>query len=218
MIDAKHTPGPWHTSGSNKCTVYDKFGQRIVNSFEGVMATQRSDTECAFNAQRIVACVNACEGLSMEFLERIDSIESALIGKLIETQYLESLCGKMEMGVLMTKTMKVEGPLHVVCQCDICKAQPEQEPVAWMDGTDLTVRADIREKLNYKGSWVDMDRAIPHHWVPFLYTTPPQRSWVGLTDAEIKEIVGPYGDTPVKGYTRKLFDQIETKLKEKNNG
>jgi hypothetical protein len=25
---------------------------------------------------------------------------------------------------------KVEGPLHVVCQCDKCKAQPEQEPVA----------------------------------------------------------------------------------------
>jgi len=45
-----------------------------------------------------------------------------------------------------------------------------------------------------------------------------QRTWVGLTDEEIKEIVGPYGDTPIKGYTRKLFDQIEAKLKEKNNG
>jgi hypothetical protein len=49
-----------------------------------------------------------------------------------------------------------------------------------------------------------------------LYSTPQQRTWVGLTDEEIKEIVGPYGDTPVKGYTRKLFDQIEAKLKEKN--
>jgi hypothetical protein len=34
----------------------------------------------------------------------------------------------------------------------------------------------------------------------------PQRPWVGLTDDEIKAIVGPYGDTPIKGYTRKLFD------------
>jgi hypothetical protein len=42
------------------------------------------------------------------------------------------------------------------------------------------------------------------------------REWVGLTDDEIKEIIGPWGDTPIKGYTRKLFDQIETKLKEKN--
>ncbi len=40
--------------------------------------------------------------------------------------------------------------------------------------------------------------------------------WVGLTDEEIKEIIGPWGETPVTGYTRKLFDQIEAKLKEKN--
>ena len=46
--------------------------------------------------------------------------------------------------------------------------------------------------------------------------TPPKRPWVGLTDEEIKEIVGPYGDMPIKGYTRKLFYQIEAKLKEKN--
>lgn len=45
-----------------------------------------------------------------------------------------------------------------------------------------------------------------------------QRPWVYLTDEHIKEIVGPYGDTPIKGYTRKLFDQIEAKSKELNNG
>jgi hypothetical protein len=44
----------------------------------------------------------------------------------------------------------------------------------------------------------------------------PGREWVGLTDEEIKEIIGPWGDTPIKGYTRKLFDQIEAKLREKN--
>ena len=43
-----------------------------------------------------------------------------------------------------------------------------------------------------------------------------KREWVGLTDEEIKGIIGPWGETPVKGYTRKLFDQIEAKLKEKN--
>ena len=46
--------------------------------------------------------------------------------------------------------------------------------------------------------------------------TPPQRTWVYLTDEHIKEIVGPWGDTPIKGYTRKLVDQIEAKLKELN--
>ena len=45
-----------------------------------------------------------------------------------------------------------------------------------------------------------------------------QRPWVYLTDEHIKEIVGPYGDMPIKGYTRKLVDQIEAKSKELNNG
>jgi len=43
-----------------------------------------------------------------------------------------------------------------------------------------------------------------------------QHQWVNLTDDEIKEIVGSWGDTPIKGYTRKLMDQIQDKLKEKN--
>ena len=46
----------------------------------------------------------------------------------------------------------------------------------------------------------------------------PQHPWVGLTDEEIKEIIGAWGDTPIKGFTRELFDKIEAKLKDKNNG
>ena len=46
--------------------------------------------------------------------------------------------------------------------------------------------------------------------------TPPQRTWVYLTDEHIKEIVGPWGDTPIKGYTRKLVGRIEAKSKELN--
>jgi hypothetical protein len=45
-----------------------------------------------------------------------------------------------------------------------------------------------------------------------------QKPWQGLTDEEIKEIVGAWGSLPISGYTRKLFDQIEAKLKEKNCG
>ena len=44
----------------------------------------------------------------------------------------------------------------------------------------------------------------------------PERKWQGLTDEEIKEIIGPWGGEPIKGYTRELIDQIEAKLKEKN--
>ncbi|MFU5563164.1 hypothetical protein ACM7V5_19615 [Pseudomonas aeruginosa] len=59
----KHTPGPWHVGGPNKCTIYDKHGQRLANSFEGVMATQRTDSECEANARLIVAAPELLEAL-----------------------------------------------------------------------------------------------------------------------------------------------------------
>ncbi len=50
---SKHTPGPWRTGkgAGSRYTVYDKFSQRVGDFFEGVMATQRSDEECAANAK-----------------------------------------------------------------------------------------------------------------------------------------------------------------------
>jgi len=77
-------------------------------------------------------------------------------------------------------------------RCGHCCPQPTQKPDFWAL-FDETQRLRAELKFN---------------------TTP--RQWVGLTDEEIKEIIGPWGDTPIKGYTRKLFDQIEAKLKEKN--
>lgn len=62
-MSAKHTPGPWHVGGRDKCTVYDRFNQRLANSFEGVMATQRSDSECHANARLIAAAPEMLEVL-----------------------------------------------------------------------------------------------------------------------------------------------------------
>ena len=75
------------------------------------------------------------------------------------------------------------------------------EPVAWMDGQGNLYRYPD-----------DADRG---QTMRPLYL---EREWVNLTDNEIKDIIGSWGDTPVKGYTRKLMDQIQDKLKEKNNG
>jgi len=44
----------------------------------------------------------------------------------------------------------------------------------------------------------------------------PKHNWVSLTDDEIKEIIGPWGDTPIKGYTREMFDKIDEALRRKN--
>jgi hypothetical protein len=44
-----------------------------------------------------------------------------------------------------------------------------------------------------------------------------KKTWQSLTDDEIKEIVGGYGNKGGIGdYTRELFDKIEAKIREKN--
>jgi predicted house-cleaning NTP pyrophosphatase (Maf/HAM1 superfamily) len=45
-----------------------------------------------------------------------------------------------------------------------------------------------------------------------------RRVWQYLTEDEIKEIVGGYGNEGgIGGYTRELFDKIEAKIREKND-
>lgn len=78
-------------------------------------------------------------------------------------------------------------------------AQPEQEPVACI-GT------------NGELMWLNKPRVIYSKPQP-LFTTPPQRTWVGLTDEEKAELDAEYGDD-----TLAHLDAIEAKLKEKNNG
>ena len=73
-------------------------------------------------------------------------------------------------------------------------AQPEQEPVAWMQSDEAHISL-----------WKDNYHTIP------LFTHPPQRTWVGLTRMElIKCGVFPWG------MSYQLCQAIEAKLKEKN--
>ena len=93
--------------------------------------------------------------------------------------------------------------------------QTEQEPVAW--------RAWVSKFPQGTGSdWVYVTKPIMKdsiHNQP-LYTTPPQRTWIGLTDSEISEAIFLMGfplefkteNTIVKNIVRNL----EAKLKDKN--
>ena len=79
-------------------------------------------------------------------------------------------------------------------------AQPEQEPVAW------TVAGQVRD-------WgKDFSAYQTQHYVRPIYTSPPQREWVGLTDDEIDAALGVYDSFGGRLDARK----IEAKLKEKN--
>ena len=87
-------------------------------------------------------------------------------------------------------------------------AQPEQEPVAWIcEGS----ASDEKHAIDY---WQEDIDAIPIGTQ--LYTTPPQRPWVGLTDEEIKSLPSwwpSYEDAPA---LIQLVKDVEAKLKEKN--
>ena len=45
-----------------------------------------------------------------------------------------------------------------------------------------------------------------------------KQEWVGLTDKDIKDVVGRNDSGGIGAYTREMFKQIEAKLKEKNGG
>jgi hypothetical protein len=86
--------------------------------------------------------------------------------------------------------------------------QPEQEP-EWYHGVDKHGCNRFYHKTEARTSEFNTP----------LYTTPPKREWVGLTDEEIWETVSRIGtsDSDVNPYA-KLADAraIEAKLKEKN--
>jgi hypothetical protein len=73
--------------------------------------------------------------------------------------------------------------------------------------------ADLLEEVNEETGRCSV-RIFDHAKV-LIRKLEERRKWHYLTDDEIKEIVGSYGDG-VGGYTRELFNKIEAKIKEKN--
>jgi len=81
----------------------------------------------------------------------------------------------------------------------------EHEPVAWANSFDLQ-NFDMKVRTG-----PDL-----HHTVP-LYTAPPKREWVGLTDEEVSEIIDrEIGFNSCWGPEEKFARAIEQALKEKN--
>jgi hypothetical protein len=89
-------------------------------------------------------------------------------------------------------------------------AQPEQEPVLWFNPNAGTIEYSVSDEP--AGEW-----NVP------LYTAPPKREWVGLTDGEIAKadcVAMDYIGAGEYGLAEEtIFDfakAIEAKLKEKN--
>ena len=77
-------------------------------------------------------------------------------------------------------------------------AQPEQEPYGWISNEDGWFRKHEIADLAFKAD------AIP------LYTAPPNKEWVGLTDQEIKEYKWMGQDVIA------IVEEVQATLKDKN--
>ena len=91
----------------------------------------------------------------------------------------------------------------------------KQEPVAWrtFDGEGGYDYRSYEMNETYDKEWAERN---PNHkgWVEPLYTAPPKREWVGLTDEEHDSIKHNYHNMT---WTLEMFGRaIEAKLKEKN--
>jgi hypothetical protein len=89
-------------------------------------------------------------------------------------------------------------------------AQPEQEPVVWM----------YQDKSTHEVRFQKHMRDFVDHGATYetpLYTTPPQRQWVGLTDREVDECYELVMFDPEVTPSRVLvYKAVEAKLKQKN--
>ena len=94
-----------------------------------------------------------------------------------------------------------------------------QEPVAWMFQHDETGRMNYVSNDGIHNPTMFLEMNPRYALVCPLYTTPPQRTWVGLTDEDKHEIELRAGITEDDdGYiVSQVFKLTEAKLKEKNH-
>lgn len=133
--------------------------------------------------------------LKDEFYEEtVDALKAAL-----EQPEQEPTCPECKAAVLYE---------CVACSSNNYPPKTKQEPVAWaVQGITQMIRGEFAE-LDAKSK----AKRIGGTCVAYpLYTAPPQRPWVGLTDEEIDSCWYQSG-----GVTPGFARTVEAKLKEKN--
>ena len=90
-------------------------------------------------------------------------------------------------------------------------AQPKQEPVPTLE--------DIEQEI-YENTRIFVSRDVMEWMIRRYYTSPPQRTWVGLTDDEISDLwswsMTREAERTATTQQHAFARAIEAKLKEKN--
>ena len=120
---------------------------------------------------------------------------------------LEDIFGKNKVDVTVINVIKEVLAEHAMSEVQRLGQEIEQEPVAWLSTDSIGERH------------LCFDKPLDNDPVQPLFTSPPQRTWVGLTKEQISEFdiwhdnreeeVGWVNPSEIVAY-------IETKLKEKN--
>lgn len=93
-------------------------------------------------------------------------------------------------------------------------AEPAPEPVAWMwDYKRLDGHVETKVIFAQRYSPGDLAYVLDGKNATPLYTAPPRREWLSLTDDERLEVAGIDG---ADEWFWKVVEAIEAKLKEKN--
>lgn len=96
-------------------------------------------------------------------------------------------------------------PIMYAIEAELTK--PEQEPVAKVILTETLGLPTMQ--------WLDLTRQFDFKGGEFLYTSPPRKEWVGLTDEEVNR-AADYEDQSY-GFVKGVL-WAQAKLKDKNNG
>ena len=118
--------------------------------------------------------------------------------------HIESLYGRSESYTATIKKAMLKA--HQALKEALAQTQ---EPVAWLSTDSIGERH------------LCFDKPLDNDPVQPLYTTPPQRTWVGLTKKEILLVNEKQDESIIAAPDDELIQfarAIEAKLKEKNNG
>jgi len=86
-----HTKEPWIVTGGERIKYIEaRIGNGMLQEIASCMVCEQGELEA--NARRIVACVNACAGISTELLEKVNNFSKAAALQVIaDHEYMEQL-------------------------------------------------------------------------------------------------------------------------------
>ena len=131
-------------------------------------------------------------------------------------------CGTAEAITALREALEEQksGIKQVIELYDSPDQPAQQEPVAFYVYKPTLPRGNLGNVSDGDLPWVyDQDPSSGYSARMLVYTTPPQRTWVGLTDVEWMNIVNKdqawFGQRPDE-VAHEVAKLVEAKLKEKN--